>query len=217
MQLIDDGGGDTGDVTNEPPALDPAALDPIERQFLSAIANGDDACGVIYADWLEDHGDMARAEFLRAQTIVARSGPGVRARAAASQQLEQLAPDIDLAWRLAVRRPGIASCAAFGFRCERPWSSLAPTKQTLLRQCDACERRVRCCRTGEEMRRYSRRGTCVVLDDDDTAAPTESHGLPEQLRYLEQLSPAEAPPVAMAPIGRPADVIDYLREIIRKL
>jgi uncharacterized protein (TIGR02996 family) len=217
MQLIDDGAGDTDDVTNEPPTLDTAALDPVERQFLSALASGDDACGVIYADWLEDRGDLARAEFLRAQAILARAGAGVRARTAAAQQLELLAPDIDLAWRLAIRRPGIAQCAAFGFRCERAWSALTPTRQALLRQCDACERRVRCCRTGADMRRYSRRGTCVVLDEDATAAPTDSHGLPEQLRYLEQLSPVEAPPVAMRPIERSADLIDYLRDMLRKL
>lgn len=222
------------DVTNEPPVLDAAALEPVERQFLSAIASGDDACRVVYADWLEERGDLARAGFLRAQAILARPGARVSARAAASHQLEQLAPDLEIAWRLAVRRPGIAHCAAFGFRCDRVWSSLSSTGHAALRQCGACDRRVRRCRTGDEMRHYSGRGVCVVLDDDgDPAALEDSQRLPAQLRYLEQLAPADAPLTAMTAMTAmtpdadsadvrpadvsPADVIDYLRELIKSL
>jgi uncharacterized protein (TIGR02996 family) len=207
--------------------LDAAALDPIEHQLVSAIAGGDDACRVVYADWLEERGEIARAGFLRAQAIVARAGVRVSARAAASQVLEQLAPDLDLAWRLAVRRPGIAHCSAFGFRCERAWSSLSPTRQAMLRQCGACDRRVRCCRTDDEIRHYSRRGVHVALDDVAPTAPDDAHALPAQLRYLEDLTPADAPPIAMTPDGsaggvrlpdvRPADVLAYLRELLDRL
>jgi len=32
----------------------------------------DDALRLVYADWLEEHGDAARAEFIRAQCALAR-------------------------------------------------------------------------------------------------------------------------------------------------
>lgn len=68
----------------------------------------------------------------------------------------------------------------------------------------------------------------MVLDDDgDPAALEDSQRLPAQLRYLEQLAPADAPPTAMTPDAdsadvrpadvSPADVIDYLRELIKSL
>jgi uncharacterized protein (TIGR02996 family) len=36
---------------------------------------GDDAPRLIYADWLDEHGDAARAEFIRVQVELARRGP----------------------------------------------------------------------------------------------------------------------------------------------
>jgi uncharacterized protein (TIGR02996 family) len=46
--------------------------------FLQAVreAPDDDAPRLIYADWLDDHGEHARAEFIRAQCALARLGEG---------------------------------------------------------------------------------------------------------------------------------------------
>ena len=44
------------------------------RAFLEAIRDSpeDDAPRLVYADWLDDHGDTARAEFIRVQCELAR-------------------------------------------------------------------------------------------------------------------------------------------------
>src|SRR5690349_19717376 len=47
------------------------ASDPTEAQLLDAIARHDEASRLVYADWLEQHGDTARAEFLRVQEQLA--------------------------------------------------------------------------------------------------------------------------------------------------
>src|SRR5205823_9469231 len=46
----------------------------IEKEFLADIREhpDDDAPRLIYADWLDDHGDEARAEFIRVQCALAR-------------------------------------------------------------------------------------------------------------------------------------------------
>jgi uncharacterized protein (TIGR02996 family) len=45
--------------------------------FLRAIiADGDDTHRLVYADWLDDHGDADRAAFIRAQVRLAQTGPG---------------------------------------------------------------------------------------------------------------------------------------------
>src|SRR4051794_40494225 len=41
---------------------------------------GDDAPRLVLADWFEDNGEPARAEFVRVQLEIARSGEGGRAR-----------------------------------------------------------------------------------------------------------------------------------------
>src|SRR5438874_2139584 len=58
-----------------------AGHDERERAFLAAIreAPDDDTHRLVYADWLDDHGDEARAEFIRVQVELARL-PGKDAR-----------------------------------------------------------------------------------------------------------------------------------------
>src|ERR1700719_4532281 len=47
-----------------------------EKSFLHAIleAPDDDLPRLVYADWLDEHGDPARAEFVRVQCELARPG-----------------------------------------------------------------------------------------------------------------------------------------------
>src|SRR5881275_1349595 len=50
---------------------------PDEIAFLRTILEDPDADGprLVYADWLEEHGETARAEFIRVQIELARLGP----------------------------------------------------------------------------------------------------------------------------------------------
>ncbi len=207
--------------------------DPTELALIKAIANGDDASYQVYADWLEQRGDLARAEFLRAQDLVAASdgvAPPARTaaarserrraeqqREAAAQKLEALAEDIDLAWRLTVRRPDVAHCAAFGRLCKHPWSALESTWRTNMRYCRSCNHRIHGCRTVSEAKHYTERGAFVVIDATGPPASDDSHRLPEQLRYLERIAPAEPVPLAMAPREKPADLLGYLRSLLDDL
>lgn len=54
-------------MTNSHMSLKRAIQIPGEEAFLDALVDnlGDDACKLIYADWLEEHGDATRATFLR--------------------------------------------------------------------------------------------------------------------------------------------------------
>src|SRR5262245_71652 len=62
------------------------------RAFLEAIreAPEDDTPRLVYADWLDDHGDEARAEFVRLQCELARLGPKEERRAGLEQRERQL-------------------------------------------------------------------------------------------------------------------------------
>jgi uncharacterized protein (TIGR02996 family) len=53
-----------------------------DEAFLRAIgaAPEDDAPRLVYADWLDDRGDAARAEFIRVQCELARRGSGSGSR-----------------------------------------------------------------------------------------------------------------------------------------
>jgi uncharacterized protein (TIGR02996 family) len=54
-------------------------MPPEQAAFLADIqANpDDDRPRLVFADWLEDHGDPARAEFIRVQALWARFGDNV--------------------------------------------------------------------------------------------------------------------------------------------
>ena len=56
---------------------------PSDEAFLHAICENpqDDAPRLIYADWLEEHGQLERTEFIRAQIELAKPpARGTRAR-----------------------------------------------------------------------------------------------------------------------------------------
>src|SRR5262245_32494521 len=61
-----------------------------EQAFLQAIAESpdDDTPRLVFADWLDDHGDPARAEFIRVQIELA-SQPGDDTRRRALQDREE--------------------------------------------------------------------------------------------------------------------------------
>lgn len=128
----------------------------------------DDETRAVYADWLEQHGELDRAAFLRAPDLATR-----RALAIAN-------PD-DGAWRALVARQPLARCAAlYRQGCAIPWESHAPTSDGDRRTCTTCERAVFYITTLDELERIgSTAKRCFTLDLalDETAAKDLYDGL----------------------------------------
>lgn len=151
---------------------------PVEHRLLDAIAGGDHASRLIYADWLEQHGDGERAAFLRTQHELSQLAPGAPGFEDASDRLRQLAAHVDPGWRARVATRTIEACAEFDFACPQQWANLTPTGNEAVRHCGACKRNVFYCGSVEDAREHAAAGNCVALDitaprwgDNDIAAP----------------------------------------------
>jgi uncharacterized protein (TIGR02996 family) len=74
--------------------------DTREEAFLAAIRDepDDDGLRLVYADWLEEHGDAARAELIRVQVEQARSGDDSRRYYALEARQRVLLNEHERAW-----------------------------------------------------------------------------------------------------------------------
>ena len=140
------------------------ALDPVEERLIAAIAARDQASRVVYADWLEERGEVARAEFLRIQDRLLGVSPDDPEFRAGRERLEELAQGLDVEWRMAVGRPAIEGCLTFQVACPKEWGSLAGTSRDAVRFCDSCAQQVFYCESIEEARAHARMGDCVAID-----------------------------------------------------
>ena len=75
-----------------------------DEAFVRAVvdAPGDDTPRLVYADWLDDHDDPARAAYLRAERAAVRTGDVVGLRG--------MAADLDPVWVARVSRPPVGVC-----------------------------------------------------------------------------------------------------------
>jgi uncharacterized protein (TIGR02996 family) len=137
---------------------------PLEQQLLDAIAAGDNASRLIYADWLEDCGDHARAAFLRAQHAMDGMTPDYPAFERHIDELRELAAKVDMAWRARVAQRTIEGCLSFDFACPQQWSALATTAREGVRHCANCRQDVYYCASIEEAREHAGQGRCVAVD-----------------------------------------------------
>lgn len=142
----------------------PLDRDATERELLAAIASGDETSRTVYADWLEERSEHARAGFLRIEQLVTRLGPGDPRFDACTRQLRELMQHIDPAWRARVARPPIEGCPAFAFRCPQRWDALARTEREDVRRCGTCRKHVRYYDNVDDARAAARAGRCVAID-----------------------------------------------------
>jgi uncharacterized protein (TIGR02996 family) len=156
-------------------------LDPVEERLIAAISGRDHASRVVYADWLEERGEVARAEFLRIQDRLIGMAAEDPAFREGRERLEELARGIDVEWRFAVGRPAIEGCLAFQLQCPREWGSLAPTDRADVRLCDACNRQVVYCDSLREARAHASAGDCIAVD---AAVPRRPGDLVEERRLV---------------------------------
>lgn len=146
------------------------APDPTEEKLLADIAAGDDDSRVVYADWLEENGDIRRAEFLRVQealrALTAHDADTRVAFVEQSRRLQHLALLVDLAWRMKVVRAPVEGCkvARFDLPCTQQWSGLAETGFPDVRLCTLCHQEVYYSTTLAEARSHAWRGRCVAVD-----------------------------------------------------
>ena len=141
------------------------AGDPTEASLLQAIANRDETIRLVYADWLEQRGDLVRAEFLRVQDELLEMAPGDTEFVGHASRLGALAAQIDVAWRVRVASPAVERCGLrFDFQCPMEWSMLQSTEHDGVRHCTGCQQDVYYALTVGEARSYARNGHCVALD-----------------------------------------------------
>lgn len=81
-------------------------LDPVEAQLIAAMRDGDRAARAVYADWLEERGEHARAELLRLWDHLQGLSLDDPGYGAARAQLGELARGVSADWRDDVGWPG---------------------------------------------------------------------------------------------------------------
>jgi len=139
------------------------ARDRVEAELLAAIDGGDHASRLVYADWLEGHGDHAHAELLRLQHAL----DGETDEAVIdghTARMRELGASIDGRWRARLAKLRIENCPQFAFKCPRQWSELAPTSVEGERFCGSCRKTVYYCATIDEARQRAGDGSCVAID-----------------------------------------------------
>jgi uncharacterized protein (TIGR02996 family) len=148
------------------------ATEPAEHDLLAAIEGGDDSARLVYADWLEQRGDLQRADFLRVQhalMTLERETPAFHERTAA---LRALAPGLQLQWRQRLARPAVEGCdGGFEVPCVRDWSQLTCTDRPDVRHCDGCRKLVYYSATIHQAIAHAKIGRCVAVDVSQLRRP----------------------------------------------
>lgn len=143
----------------------------VEDSLLEAIAHRDDSARAVYADWLEERGHAARAEYLRLQASIHDPPIGTTATAQwlgfvnLAKRLRELASAIDVGWRIRVARPRVEGCRLQSEpRCKMDWGMLEPTRDPQLRTCTTCRKPVQYCFSEAEAMALASSGHRVAVD-----------------------------------------------------
>jgi uncharacterized protein (TIGR02996 family) len=155
-------------------------MDATERRFLTEIGRAPDDAQLreVYADWLEERGETAKATFLRAQLGIRRTMPIGGADdpevVAHLQQLEATYAITDAIWRAQVADTRLENCTV-AVRCPKTWDALAATDRPGVRSCGTCRRDVYYCTTAEELAEHAPLGHCIAVDPVLPRWPPERH------------------------------------------
>jgi uncharacterized protein (TIGR02996 family) len=134
--------------------------------FLRAIADepDDDTCRLVFADWLEEHGDW-RAEFFRLDCRLKQLTTDDEGYNDLKGRWDELWARLTPAWRAVVGRSPIENCPlSFKFRCPMQWEKLLRTEVAAVRFCDSCRKKVYYCGSIDEAREHAVAGHCVAVD-----------------------------------------------------
>jgi uncharacterized protein (TIGR02996 family) len=173
---------------------------PDDAEFIAQIlaCPGDDGPRLVYADWLDEQGDV-RGHWLRMTCELAHLPEGSTRRPLLQRQIRLLAIKIDPDWRASVSRAPIENCRAeFSFECPKQWEQIQKTDDARIRTCESCGRDVFFCDTISQAHQLASRGECVALDsrivrrsDDLTPRPRLVLGImhPSRSERVERREP----------------------------
>jgi uncharacterized protein (TIGR02996 family) len=120
---------------------------------------------IVYADWLEETGQLERAEFLRIQIQLRTLSETDLRTHVLGERMHELARTIDSQWRVVVARPAIENCGVrFELRCPKRWDRLVATDDPTVRNCEGCHRQVHYVTTLDEAHRRAEANQCVAID-----------------------------------------------------
>jgi uncharacterized protein (TIGR02996 family) len=178
--------------------------DKTERALFEQLDVASDDARLVYADWLEEHGDVDRAALLRGEPelpehdrveIAKRTPPG---------------------WRLAVARAPVARCGLrFGTSCTKRWDAMTRTEHDDVRHCGSCDQPIYYCATLDEAAYRGGRRECIAIDaalvvetasaiyDDAVPTPAEVPPFPDQPQMWVGLVMPQPPP-QQGPLSYPS-------------
>ena len=146
------------DVT--PPRFEASygAIAPEEAALVDAIVTGDVASRIVYADWLEERGDTARAD------IVRRLAEGEQPD---GELLVELART-NVRWRARVLEPAIEGCPRLVVsgpeQCPGHWGALERSGRADMRRCATCTKLVLYAVDNAQAKEHQDAGGNVVFD-----------------------------------------------------
>jgi uncharacterized protein (TIGR02996 family) len=138
------------DKVRRPPRFVLKASTNTERELVTRLGTDptDEAARMVYGDWLESHGMLAKASFVRGYDCLDDVREVIRAT--------------DAAWRATTSCQPIV-CSSID--CPRRWSGLAPVDgEPWLRRCRVCTRTTRFCTDLGDLRARRGQGEQVLLD-----------------------------------------------------
>jgi uncharacterized protein (TIGR02996 family) len=145
----------------------------------------DPSVRLIYADWLEEHGDP-RADYLRTQAELIRHRENPELRQQFQERLRVLRPQLDSEWVARLDRTRVELCfVPLEIQCPAEWEKMRPTSEPTVRFCEGCRRSVYYCATMEDVRRHARPGHCIAVDSslprrDGDVRPGPTPGFPNR-------------------------------------
>ena len=137
-----------------------------EDAFLAAIRIGpnDDLTRLVYADWLDERGQVGGA-FLRVECELFAIAPTNPRQKELQATLREASLGVDPGWLAVVSRVPIENCRIeFRFRCPKQWEQLQPTAEEGVRFCGECRKQVFFCGSIEVAQTHAALGDCVAVD-----------------------------------------------------
>jgi uncharacterized protein (TIGR02996 family) len=175
-----------------------------EKVFIRAVLTNpaELTAWLVYADWLDEHDNPTRAEFLRLTVRHAQLHNTDLEWYTVAARLRELRSALDPNWVAVFDRPKIENCEpALRVQCPRQWENLKGTDDPTVRHCGACAAKVYYCHTVAEAREHVRQGHCVAVQLSAPRAPDDLKGSPAEeagellLKLVEASRSPESEPV----------------------